>query len=160
MKKTILLFTVSIILITGCTKEPVRPITTQGKPPQFQAPVVNESEILAIITSLEVPRVLKIDNQMIITVKGYFDKPGYAISKVVTNRDETIYEIKIYGKPAQSSDSKFQKVITFPPQPPGEYNIVVYGKNDRFVDYVWVEEYQGRDKVKYLQRLREATNRS
>lgn len=136
------------LLITGCKEQPV-------KPPVVQNTVIPaENEILGVVTGLSVPRVLKIDHTMKIVIKGYFDVPGYAYSRIEMKRDDNEIAFKVFGKPS-AGNNRFEKTVTLPPQPAGEYDIVVHGKNKRFNDITWVEEYQGDDRLEYLKRLKQ-----
>lgn len=107
---------------------------------------IKQSEILANVTNLTVPRLLKIDKKVKIIVKGFFSSPGYAISRVDIKRVDNEIGIFIYGKRKQGSGKKFEKIIILPPQRQGEYDVIAYGKNKKLNDIIWVEEYRGEDR--------------
>lgn len=147
MRKWIFLLP-ALFIALGCAKEPIRPVVS--------SPVTNiNEEILANVTSLHIPRLLKIDQSLNIKVKGYFDQPGYGISRVNMHREDNAIVFEIYGKKTENSNSRFDHEITLPPQPDGEYDIIVNGKNKKINDILWIEQYRGEDHEKYLQRLKE-----
>jgi hypothetical protein len=135
MKKIIaVLFT--LFTITACTKKEI-----VRKPVIIKKP----ERVLAGVSFLKVPRILKIDQKVNIEISGFFDTAGYVVDNVEIKRKANEISIKIYGKRGGNTPVKtFTKNIILPPQKAGEYDVVVYGKNRLLNDIIWVEEYRDR----------------
>ncbi len=137
------------VLFFACKKEPVKPEPV--KPKVVKKELKGERPV---IKQVKIPRILKIDQKLTIVLIGYFEKPGYKVTKHIIKRVGNEIGVHLFGKPKSGANSRFRYKIVLPPQKVGEYDIVAYGKKKHVNDILWVEEYKGEDRIKYLQRLK------
>ncbi len=146
MNKPLIIFSIFIIL-TACEKKIVKPVVIKPKVKKIllEKPVVSK---------VKIPRLLKIDQKLPITIFGYFNRKGFKVSKHIIKIDGNEIGIYLFGKPSPGAEKNFRYKIILPAQKKGEYDIVAYGKNGHVNDILWVEEYKGLDRKKYLKRLK------